>query len=271
MELPPNWTENRIELSGVSLRYHRTGGNKPPLVLLHGAMDNGLCWTRIAKMFEADFDIIMPDARGHGQSFSRIEDYTLEDMVDDIAQLIHELSLEKPVLMGHSMGGQMATLLAAKHPDLPRKILLEDPAYSFNKGGGLTLFFMRLLFGFMIRRNRKRSLAQIKKMGDKLNKKWHVEEKDPWVVAQKEFAENAGTSLFKRFSVDIDWHALFPKITAPALLIIPEKGMLKIGKAQEIIGEFRDGQIAYIEKAGHNVRRENYSAFIEAVSTFLKQ
>jgi pimeloyl-ACP methyl ester carboxylesterase len=45
-----------------------TGGDHPPLLLAHGYTDSGLYWTRVARALEADYNVIMPDARGHGQT-----------------------------------------------------------------------------------------------------------------------------------------------------------------------------------------------------------
>ena len=63
-----DWLSGDVAVGGVRLRYHRTGGDKPSLVLCHGFSDNGLCWSRVAHDLEADYDIIMYDARGHGES-----------------------------------------------------------------------------------------------------------------------------------------------------------------------------------------------------------
>ena len=63
-----DWQSGDIETNGIRMHYHRTGGDKPALVLSHGATDSGLCWTRVARVLEADYDVIMPDARGHGRS-----------------------------------------------------------------------------------------------------------------------------------------------------------------------------------------------------------
>ena len=57
------WTEHDILTNGIRLHYYRTGGDKSPLVLCHGFSDNGLCWTPLARELEADYDVIMVDAR----------------------------------------------------------------------------------------------------------------------------------------------------------------------------------------------------------------
>lgn len=52
----------------IRQHFYRTGGNKPPLLLLHGFMDSTLTWLRTARLLENDYDIIMPDARGRGHT-----------------------------------------------------------------------------------------------------------------------------------------------------------------------------------------------------------
>jgi len=64
--IPTHWTQNDLTINGINLHYWRTGeGGKPPLVLVHGFSDNSQCWLQTAIDLEAEFDIIMPDARGH--------------------------------------------------------------------------------------------------------------------------------------------------------------------------------------------------------------
>ncbi len=272
MSTPENWEEKYIELKGVTMRYHRTGGSKPAMVLLHGFSDNGLCWTRIAKMLEPTYDIIMPDARAHGKSVPKNDIFSVETLVDDAAELIRALNLDKPVVMGHSMGGQTATMLAAKYPLLISKIILEDPAYRLKKKGGkLVGLIIGLAFGLMIQSNRHKSEEKIRKTCRRLNPKWHEEEVIPWAKASLEFAKKESVGILKKMGTPIDWHQVFPQISVPALLLIPAKGMLKLKDAERILPEFSDNnaKIAFINPAGHNIRRDNFPAFMEAIRTFL--
>ena len=62
------WLNENVTVAGVELGVHRTGGGKPPIILVHGITDSGLCWTRVARSLERDWDVVMVDARGHGQS-----------------------------------------------------------------------------------------------------------------------------------------------------------------------------------------------------------
>src|SRR5512147_2692496 len=121
-----HWSENDIVISGASFHYVRTGGAKPPLVLAHGFSDNGMCWLPVARDLEAEFDVILPDARGHGKS-QRVQPGERVDHPADLAGIIRELGLEKPIVGGHSMGASTAAALAAEHPELVRALILEDP------------------------------------------------------------------------------------------------------------------------------------------------
>ncbi|GAG66350.1 unnamed protein product [marine sediment metagenome] len=101
------WFDDYVKTNGIKIHYYRTGGDKPQVVLNHGVMDDGLCWTRVAIELETDYDVIMFDARGHGFSDSGEGDYSAESRVKDLAEAIQALGLEKPVVGGHSLGADL--------------------------------------------------------------------------------------------------------------------------------------------------------------------
>jgi N-formylmaleamate deformylase len=122
------WSEGSIQANDLTIHYSRTGGTgKPQLLLLHGVMDNGLCWTPVARDLQARFDVLMPGARGHGRTRGSLEHFSYPQLADDVAALIGALSLEKPSLFGHSRGAMTSVVVAVRYPDLVRAIVLEDP------------------------------------------------------------------------------------------------------------------------------------------------
>ncbi len=128
-ELVPylHWESNSVNANGIRLHYWRTGGeSKPVMILAHGITDYGLNWADLASWFEDEYDIIMYDARGHGFS-EKTAPYTLDAHMRDLVGLIEVLNIDKPILMGHSMGGSTVALTAATFPDIPAAIILEDP------------------------------------------------------------------------------------------------------------------------------------------------
>jgi pimeloyl-ACP methyl ester carboxylesterase len=128
VKLPDGWTSGDIKANGITLHYYRTGnGTLPPMVLAHGYTDNGLCWTDLALAMEKRYDVIMYDLRGHGLSEAPASGYDINDNVADIVGLIKALKLSKPVIIGHSLGGSIAAIVAAEYPDVPKKVVLIDP------------------------------------------------------------------------------------------------------------------------------------------------
>jgi N-formylmaleamate deformylase len=122
-----DWQTGYVETNGLRLHYTRTGGEKPPLVFAHGVTDAGLCWTPVAEALAAEYDAIMVDARGHGRSDAPDGSDGPTEQADDLAGVITALELERPAVLGHSMGAATALVLAGAYPDLPGVILLEDP------------------------------------------------------------------------------------------------------------------------------------------------
>jgi pimeloyl-ACP methyl ester carboxylesterase len=117
------------ETHGIRIHYLRTGGDKPPVVLLHGLTGSGACWTPMARALEAEFDVIMPDARGHGGSSAPREGYRYDDLASDVVGLIRGLELSRPVLLGHSMGGMTAAVVASRDAALLGGLVLVDPTF----------------------------------------------------------------------------------------------------------------------------------------------
>ena len=99
------WSSGDVIANGIRLHYYRTGGDKLPVVLAHGFSDNGLCWTPVARVLQADYDVIMIDARNHGKSEAPSTPGGSRAQGDDLAGLIVALGLKGPMAMGHSMGG----------------------------------------------------------------------------------------------------------------------------------------------------------------------
>ena len=78
---------------------------------------------------EADYDVIMPDARGHGKSSAPEHGYRYEDHAKDVVGLIAALRLPPAILIGHSMGGLVAAVVASRAPGLVRGLILADPTF----------------------------------------------------------------------------------------------------------------------------------------------
>jgi pimeloyl-ACP methyl ester carboxylesterase len=124
-------TETGLQLKtanrgGVNLRYLDTGAGEPPLVFIHGWCCNQAMWGDQIAAFASKHRIIAVDLRGHGQSDKPDQDYDIQGFADDVGWLIREIGLDRPVLVGHSMGGVTTLNLLRKHPDIARAAVFVD-------------------------------------------------------------------------------------------------------------------------------------------------
>src|SRR5450759_661788 len=102
----------RSDRQSVSIAYHAYRERQPaPLVVAHGLSDNRLCWHDTALDLETRTDVIVPDSRGHGLSARLARDEAI-DMAGEMAGIISALSLRRPIVSDHSMGGTAVTAWA---------------------------------------------------------------------------------------------------------------------------------------------------------------
>jgi 3-oxoadipate enol-lactonase len=104
-----------VSVNGVHLGYARHGNGKP-LLLVHGYPLDHTSWKEVASLLGNDFDLILPDLRGFGESTTVETPYKMSDMADDLAGLLDHLGIEKTAIAGHSMGGYVALAFAKKYP-----------------------------------------------------------------------------------------------------------------------------------------------------------
>jgi len=266
---PENWKDGYVMANGIRIHYWRTGGEKPVMVLAHGYSDNGLCWTNLAKELEDDYDLIMYDARGHGYSDPPTKSDPADAQCEDLAGLIKELNLKKPILMGHSMGSASVAWCAARYPEISSAVILEDP---------------RLVAIPSNYRRANRSLAEQEKESmkilDKNNKsfqelveqcmnndpKWGQCECEVWAPSKKLYHPN---NAYRRIGDRPENSELFTKITAPTLILkADDKGKLR-DQNIEVTKLLTDGTIVHVEGAHHNVRRDQKERLLQELEQFL--
>jgi pimeloyl-ACP methyl ester carboxylesterase len=110
----------------VTLGYEEVGEGDPPLLLVHGiACDRGF-WTPQLGYFKRDHRVVAVDLRGHGESDAPHQPYTMQAFADDLAWTCAQLGLNRPVIVGHSLGGLVALELAAMDPECPSAVVAID-------------------------------------------------------------------------------------------------------------------------------------------------
>ncbi len=275
------WESNVIEIDGRRLHYTRTGGDKAPLVLVHGFSEDGLVWTALAEVLEDVYDVIMPDARGHGQSDAAETGLGAGQLAADLYSIIRMLGLHKPALLGHSMGGMTTLALAGLYADTPGAILVEDgmpfelrpsPSQAASAQDGLRAYFNMIkgknheeLMAWRRIQNPNWSETDVRSFADakvRLN---------PQTLAPFMSADAVASSM-RDPAPPLDWPTVLGQIQCPALLITgdPELGALvSAGQAAMLQEQIATLRVVHIANASHDVRRDQSEAFLGAIAPFL--
>ena len=111
------------------LLFHRDlgGAGKPPLVILHGFLGSSRNWQTAGRDLAERFHVLALDLRNHGSS-PHADEMNYDALVDDVLGWLEQNQIERPVLLGHSMGGKVAMRLACRHPDRLRHLVVVDIA-----------------------------------------------------------------------------------------------------------------------------------------------
>lgn len=107
--------------------FYREYGQGQPMIILHGLMGSSDNWLPQAKMLGEHYHVWVVDQRNHGQSPHSTE-FNYNVLSNDILDFIQEHGIEKPVILGHSMGGKAAMNFALAHPDRLDKLIVVDIA-----------------------------------------------------------------------------------------------------------------------------------------------
>ncbi|MCP2032377.1 pimeloyl-ACP methyl ester carboxylesterase [Okibacterium sp. HSC-33S16] len=218
--------------SGVRIAFTTSGPPvAPAMVVLHGLGEGAASWTTVGHFFADRFRVIALDLRGHGAS-DWPGAYSFELMRDDVVGVMEALQLRDIVLIGHSMGGTVAYLVASARPDLVARLVIEDAPPPF-----------------------PRTRAMPERPAEPVNFDWDVV---PVIAA----AVNDPTRRM--------WE-LLPGITAPTLIVgggasstVPQE---LLAEAAGLIPSCRFVEI----DAGHNIHESRPSEFATAVLSWLAE
>jgi len=267
---PGNWTDGYVITNGIRMHYWRTAGaGKAPLIMAHGSSDDGLCWTNLAKELESKYDIIMIDARGHGLSDPPKPDDPVDVQADDLYGLIRELNLDHPIVMGHSMGSFAAAAFAAKYPDVPRAVVLEDPNLANRSAapGGATNDPQARRAAVLARNNQTETGLVAECM--KNSPKWGKSECETWAPSKRR--HHPDTALGRGIGARPKMSDLFAKIIAPTLILKADaQGELR-QQNEKVAAILKNGTIVHIEGAAHNVRRDQKQRTLAVLKPFLEK
>jgi pimeloyl-ACP methyl ester carboxylesterase len=261
------WNEGDVRIDDATIHYYRRGSGAP-VVLAHGALDDGRCWTRVAEALESEYELIAYDARCHGKSDAPASG--VRPGADDLVGIIEELGLDLPYAIGHSMGAATVAAALATRPELIRAAVLEDPGWrdpplEAGDAGKYLQAFAEVLSG--------KSVEEIAALGREASPMWDASEFLPWAESKAAFR---GHEMFRgRQRFFDDWESVCGAFRCPVLLVCGGNEALGrivtpelAARAAELCPTLESVCFA---RAGHNVRREAYDEYVAAVTAFLRR
>lgn len=267
------WTEHDVKVDDLTIHYYRSGDSgKQPIILLHGVMDNGLCWTPVARDLQERYDVIMTDARGHGHTGGDLAIFSYPRLAADVAGLIRALDLEQPYLWGHSMGAMTSAIVAADYPELVRAAVLEDPPFmdapDQRTGEEPATEIIQMFQGIL----RLKGMSPDERLvaARTFNPIWDEVELGPWADSKVEF----NPEVFQHLEQIIPWRDYLPRISCPVQLVIGDPqahAIVSPQLAQEAASLWQHGEILQIQGAGHCIHRDRYAATVPQVLNFLSR
>ena len=268
----------RVRTNDIETYYVRRGEG-PPVVFVHGTGMHAGEWEPQMAALGADYATIAYDVRGHGRTGgSDRETYDVELYASDLDALLSALAVENPVVCGLSMGGCIAQVYAASHPENVAGLVLAD---TFTTGSlGLTerLLFANLrAFGRLDRVVRYTTLNRLRT--------WVGQRLAPGVAGDGEttqrLMEAGPTMAHAEFRKVADSVARFPRsdfdpaaVTAPALVVYGEDTPAVLRDAHErLVARLANADVtrSVIPDAGHASNVDNPEAFTATVRAFLER
>lgn len=250
----------------------------PALVLLHGGNQSAHSWDLVSLHLADRFRIIALDQRGHGDSeWARDAAYGPEEMARDALGLIAAEGLERPIVMGHSMGGMVTMRLAALRPELPRAAVLVDVGPEVSQRGA------EAIRNFVTRNAEFDDLEEfIDRVAeyDPFRSREHMERTARYNLLRRSDGRYVAKSdrllhdpEFRRRRPDRRRDAAegFRAFAGPTLVVRGERSnILEAGAAARFAESLPNARLAEVADCGHNVHSQNTAGFLEAAGPFLE-
>jgi pimeloyl-ACP methyl ester carboxylesterase len=280
------YTANRLTL------HCSDWGNEgaPPLILLHGTMDHGRSWDRVARELRHDYHVIAPDLRGHGDSdWSSDGHYSMAALVSDLAQLVRAWGLAPVTLVGHSLGGNICVRLAGLYPDAVTKLVsIEGLGLSptlTEKRNALDLFdrirsWIEDTQATSLRTPRR--YADIDEAAARMASQFpHLDPSDLRHLTTHGIRTNEDGSFSWKFDNMVrttfpqdlpthELHRLWAGIHCPTLLIYGSESFASNPERDGRLAHFQNAALALVEKAGHWVHHDRPQEFSSILQGFLR-
>lgn len=245
-----------ITINNQNIYYQKLGQGKD-LIMLHGWKQDVSTFHNVAEELKKHFKLWLIDLPGFGRSENPKSDFMVEDYAKIISEFIRENKISEPHLLGHSLGGRIGIKLAANHPDLLNKLVLESSAGIKHEHDVLRLisFASAKVFNFLIP-----NIGNFKKI---IKHKFYKQ-----VGSDYDDAKELKATFINIINEDLT--SDLTKISTPVLVIGGQKDTSVPPRDQRIMyRKIKHSKLEILDNVAHFPHLENPNKFMYFVKDFL--
>lgn len=254
------------EREGVSLSCLDHSGRGPAVLVLHGLAGYAREWDETASWLSRNHRVVVPEQRGHGHSGRSPADVSPEAFVDDAKMWIRELGLAPVAVVGQSLGGLTALLLAAEHPDLVRGIVVVEATPEADPGASSRL--RAWLESWPVPFASRREAADFFGGEGAAANGWAAGLEERSDGLWPSFAPDVLVRILAEASGRAYWEE-WRRIRCPALVVRGQRGWTPDDEARRMIETLPTASLAEIPDAGHDLHLEQPEAWHAVLGGFL--
>ncbi len=285
-------TRHTLQSQRLDIAYLQSGPlDAPPLILVHGGRDQKHSWDRAAQALASTYRVTAYDLRGHGQSdWASDGDYGVMDHVFDLASLMDTVATSQAILIGHSLGGNIALRYSGLYPERVSKLVAIEGLGPSPK--------------MVAQRSARKTEDRLR---DWIHKRRELSDRAPRIMADLEAAKTRMRSAFAQLSEaqihhltktgirtlqdgtvswaydpagmgpspsDItytDFQALWAQVTCPTWLVYGADSWASNPASDGRAVLFRNASVSLIEGAGHWLHHDQFAPFMAGLKTFLSR
>jgi 3-oxoadipate enol-lactonase len=245
--------------------------NDPAVVLLHGFPLDRTMWVEQVKALGRAYRVITPDLRGHGASPAPEGVYTMDEMADDVIELLDELGIVRPVVLGGlSMGGYVALSLVLRHPGRVRGLLLMDTRAAADTPEAARL--REETAEQVLRERSSRSMLEtmLPRLIGRATLERHPQKIEPLLAVMQRTSVAGIAGAQRGMAARPDRRGDLERIGVPTLVLVGADDVISPPpEAREIAASIPGARLEVIPDAGHLAPYENPDAANAAILGFL--
>ena len=259
--------ERKIRINGIVIAVKEKGSG-PDMILLHGIFASKEIMNPLFNYYCNDYHVISYDLRGHGAS-DKPEKFNIDDHADDLKAVIEHYGMEKPIVVGLSMGSFVTLRAAEKYPSLMSRMVLIGV-----KGKGSISLMQKA-----VQLNGGNRNIDLKEMGRLIGKLLYPPNTTPEQVAEYYLGNRGSVELTNEERKNIylslseyDMMGDIDKVTIPSLLLVGEfDGLNPPSESRKVHDGLNDSQLEIIDGAGHIIFFEKKDEVLDLIDSFIKK